>query len=185
MKPLHWIIVLFWVVVVAMIFKQCHDSNVHEDQVAAKAPQHFFFVQPPPSPGVTYATAPGATADVEQTGFVVRTDTPSAGSFTCDMTVKNLGGATATNVQAVIRPFRGARSGLHGGDDGIGQPRSGGSLSDNDPLAQLSSTVTFPDLPPGAESTQSVVFLSRPGAQPGQNPNPEIDFQTAKAPTHP
>jgi hypothetical protein len=179
MKPLHWVIVLFWIVVVTMVLKQCHDSNVQQDQEAGKTEQHFFFSHPPEQK-IRLLPATSPDADVEQIGFTVANDTPSQGSFTCNVTLKNLGGKTATGVQVAVRPFRGGLV----GDGNTGRTTSM-PLSDNSPLAQQESWVAFPDLAPGEQSTQSVIFLEQVGIQPGTNPHPEIDFQTAKAPSNP
>jgi hypothetical protein len=179
MKPLHWVIVIFWIVVVAMVLKQCHDSNVRQDQEAEKTQQHFFFSHPPEQKMMS-AVATNPNADVEQVGFTVDADTPSQGNFTCNVTLKNIGGKTATGVQVAVRPFRGG----HFGNDNVGRAPAG-ILSDNDPLAQQETWVAFPDLAPGEQSTQSVIFLQQVGITPGNNPRPEIDFQTAKAPSNP
>ncbi len=180
MKPLHWVIILFWVFVTAMMLKQCHDTNVQRDEAAAKAPQSYFFNQPPAGPKVAPAPPPSPDADVEQVGFVVQDDTPSPGSFTCNVTLKNIGQKTATGVAVTVRPFRGARY----GNDNVGHAPAG-ILPDSNPLAQLQASLTFPDLAPGEQSTQSTVFLKQTGVEPGTNPNPEIDYQTAKAPSNP
>lgn len=179
MKPLHWVIVLFWIFVIVMVFKQCHDSNVQLEQQSEQTPQHFFFSHPPEQK-MRMLPVTNPDADVEQTGFTVDDNTPGQGSFTCNVTLKNIGGKTATGVQVAVRPFRGGRF----GNDNVGHAPSG-ILSDNDPLAQLESWVAFPDLAPGEQSTQSVVFLKQVGFTPGNNPRPEIDFRTAKAPSNP
>jgi hypothetical protein len=181
MKPLHWVIILFWVFVTAMMLKQCHDMNVQRDEAAAQAPHEFFFNQPstskitpmPPPP-------PSSDADVEQVGFVVQDDTPVPGNFTCNVTLKNLGQKTATGIQIAVRPFRGARY----GNDNVGHAPVG-ILPDSNPLAQRQAWLAFPDLAPGEQSTESTVFPKQVGIEPGSNPNPEIDYQSAKAPTNP
>jgi hypothetical protein len=91
-----------------------------------------------------------------------------------------MGGKTATGVQVAVRPFRGA---IRGSDNYGHTPY--GTIKDTDPLAQLESWVAFPDLAPGQQSTQSVIFLSQPNIAPGKNPKPEIDFQNAKDPSTP
>jgi hypothetical protein len=179
MKPLHWVIVIFWIFVVVMIFKQCHDSNTQLEQQTDGTQQHFFFSHPPEQK-MRILPATNPDADVEQVGFSVDDDTPSQGSFTCNVTLKNLGGKTATGVQVAVRPFRGGQY----GDNNVGHAASG-ILPDDNPLAQLESWVAFPDLPPGHESTQSVIFLKQVGIRPGNNPHPEINFQTAKDPSTP
>jgi hypothetical protein len=179
MKPLHWVIVLFWIFVVAMVLKQCHDSNVQQEQQAETTPQHFFFSHPPEQK-IRILPATNPDADVEQIGFSVDDDTPSQGNFTCNVTLKNIGGKTATAVQVAVRPFRGA----HFGNDNVGHAASG-ILPDSNPLAQMESWVAFPDLGPGEQSTQSVIFLKQVGITPGNNPHPEINFQTVKAPSNP
>jgi hypothetical protein len=179
MKPLHWVIAVFWIFVGAMIIKQCHDDTASREVAAEKAPQQYFFHQPT-GPQIAPPPPPSPDADVEQVDFVVHPDTPSQGNFTCDVTLKNLGSKTATAIQVSVRPFRGGSF----GDNNVGHAASG-FISDNDPLAQLASWVAFPDLAPGQQSTQSVIFLNQVGIKPGSNPHPEIDFQTAKTPSNP
>jgi hypothetical protein len=181
MKPLHWVIILFWVFVTAMMLKQCHDTNVQRDEAAAKAPQSYFFNQPPPAgPKVAPAPPPSPDADVEQVGFVVQDDTPSPGSFTCNVTLKNLGQKKATGIQIAVRPYRGARY----GNDNVGHAPVG-IIPDSSRLGQIQAWLAFPDLAPGEQSTESTVFPKETGIEPGTNPNPEIDYQSAKAPSNP
>ncbi len=182
MKPLHWVAVLFWILVTVMILKGCHDSDVHRDQVDAQTQKHFFFSHPPAAPKQFFLPSQSPNADVQQISFVVHPDTPYQGQFTCDVTVKNMGGKKAIGVQVAVRPFRGAMR----GDDNLGGRTGGFSMvKDNDPLAQQTSWLTFPDLAPGAQGTQSAVFLGQPNVTPGKNPKPEIDFQNAKDPSTP
>ena len=98
MKPLHWVIVVFWIFVVVTMFEQCHDSNVHLEQQAEKTPQHFFFSNPPEQK-IKILPATNPDADVEQVGFSVDDNTPSQGNFTCNVTLKNMGSKMATGVQ--------------------------------------------------------------------------------------
>ena len=100
---------------------------------------------------------------------------PATGSFTCKVTLKNLGHAKAAGVQVSVRPFRGTRT----GDEDVGQSPYH-TRSDNSALAQFGQWLNLPDLGPGESSTQSVIFLSRPGVEPGSNPSPEITFTSEK-----
>jgi hypothetical protein len=113
---------------------------------------------------------------VKQTLVNVLDDTPNPGSFTYQVTVKNVGGATAKSVQEVVYPFRGGHlgNGHRGFTDGV--------VGDTDPRAQMSAVLVFPDLSPGQENTQAAVFLADPDINPGLNPNPQISFISAKGP---
>jgi hypothetical protein len=181
MKPLHWVIILFWVFVTGMLLKQCHDTTVQRDEEAANAQKQFFFHQPTaPHAAPTPAPPPSPDADVEQVGYTVQPDTPTPGSFTCTVTLRNIGQKKATGIQIAVRPFRGARY----GNDNVGHAPTG-ILPDSNPLAQLQTWLAFPDLGPGEQSTQSTVFPNHTGVEPGANPTPEIDYLTAKPPMNP
>jgi hypothetical protein len=174
------LIVAFWVVICGMLIYQIYTYNQGISQAAQNhAPQQFFFLPPsskkdaPPAPPVVH-NGPF----VEQTAYSVHENTPSTGSFTCNVTLKNTGKAKAVNVQVAVRPYRGTRT-----DDEDRGPNVPGVtfLDDNDYRAQVCTWVPFPDLAPGESSTQSVVFLMRSDVRPGPNPNPEIIFEPDKA----
>jgi hypothetical protein len=163
MTPVRWLIVLFWVFVIFMLLKGCYESQASHLQPA----------QAPPAPSVAPAPTPAAPsgAKVVQSGFVVQYETPP-GNFTCQVTVKNIGDEKAVGVQVHVRPYRGCRRGL------LDIGPQGPPLSENDPLSQLGAWVSFPDLAPGESSTQPVTFMSQSNVQPGQNPDPEIDYKS-------
>jgi hypothetical protein len=110
-----------------------------------------------------------------QTSFVVQPDTPATGSFTCLVTLKNIGNVKATSIQVCVRPFRGVST----IDIDVGGNR-GGTLDDNNPISMISDWLSFPDLDPGESRTLSDVFLTRPDIHPGVNPRPQIIFEAAK-----
>ena len=178
MTPIRKLIVAFWIFIVCMLLWQFYDYNQGLKEAAVEHPQqeHFWFTN-------SVATAPAAPAqpkrdgpDVQQTGYSVEDNAPSAGSFTCHVTLKNKGNAKAVAVQVSVRPYRG----ITRGDEDVGHTDMS-ILSDSDPISQFGQWVSFPDLAPGESSTQSVIFLSRTDVRPGANPNPEIQFQTEKA----
>ena len=180
MTPLRWAIVVFWVIVLFMIVKSCRDSEEirHNEAVAHPQEQEFFYTTPPPGVNAPAATPTAeATADVRQITYSVQKDTPTTGDFTAQVTVKNVGGKKAVNVQVHVRPYRGAA--IDSSDIGPVLP----PLTENDPLSQYGSWITFPDLAPGESSTATAVFLTSPRMAFGKNSKPEIVFQTA--PDHP
>ncbi len=169
---MRWLAVLFWCFIGIMLIKSVYDHESRRQLDAQEHPgqQHFFFTQP----GSPSGPPPVAGANVQQTHFEVQANTPGPGSFTCLVTVKNLGLTKAENVQVHVRPYKGP---LRGVDDNRPPP----PLTDSDPLSQYGSWVSFPDLAPGESNTESVVFLTHPIYYPGNNPKPEIIFETAKA----
>ncbi len=177
MTPVRWAIVVFWFVVIVMIIKSCHDAEEQRKQDALLHPQadRFTFTEPsaPPAP----APAPAPEARVEQISFSTKPSTPTPGSFTCFVTLRNTGSKKAQNIQIRVRPYRGTPY----GDPDYGHQNLR-PLSETDPLSQYGSWIGFPDLDPGQSSTQSVVFLDHPNATPGTNPTPEIIFGTVKTP---
>jgi len=169
------VIIAFWIFIVVMLVWNFYSYNRGLTQQAADhpTPDHYFFF---------HTNAPAVSAgqfhngaDIEQTAFVVQPNTPATGSFTCLVTVKNIGNAKATGIQVCIRPYRGVST----VDIDVGGNR-GGTISDDDPIAQISDWLSFPDLAPGESSTQSDVFFARPEIHPGMNPKPKILFETAK-----
>ena len=116
--------------------------------------------------------------DVQQIAYSVEENTPTSVSFTCKVTLKNVGNAKATNVQVAVRPYHGTRT----DNEDVGPNTDTMTfLDDNDYRAQIVEWVTFPDLAPGESSTKSTVFLSRTDLKPGTNPKPEILFEPEKA----
>jgi hypothetical protein len=186
------LIIAFWIFIVIMLLWQFYTYNQGLKQAAIDHPQqeHFYFFQ-------TNAAAPSAPApaqpsgpDVEQTAYSVEENTPTSVSFTCHVTLKNVGNAKAVNIQVRVRPYRGMRL----GDEDVGNSTLK-ILDENDPLSQFGQWVGFPDLAPGESSTQSVIFLNQgtaipvvPGVSatgiPGEAPEklkPEIIFSPEKA----
>jgi len=177
MSPTRQAIIAFWVIIVILLLWQFHtyDTGMTKQETEHPAQQHFYFyptnAAPVAPPSVVHVDA----ADVEQTGFDIQMNTPYAGSFTCRVTLKNLGTLKATGVQVNVRPYRGVA--LGDVDNGHTLP---GSLSDNDPVSQIGQWVGFPDLAPGEAVTETAVFLRREDHSPGTNPQPEILFDTEK-----
>ena len=173
------LIIAFWILIIVMLLWQFYDYNRSMTQDAIDHPKqgHFFFY-PPSDKVATSAPVHADGADVQQTNFTVENDAPSTGSFTCHVTVKNMGKTKAVGIQVKVRPYRGVSN----YDQDVGHQKST-VLTDNDPLSQLGEYVSFPDLAPGESSTQTISFISRDDFKPGSNPNPEIIFQTAKSPS--
>ena len=175
MTPIRKLIVAFWIFIVLMLLWQFYSYNQSLKEAAAHPQQehYFFFHTNTAAPAAPAAVAHGA--DVQQTGFVIQDRTPAAGSFTCQVTLKNVGNAKATGVEVSVRPYRG----ISIGDEDLGHTPSA-VLNDSDPIAQIGEWVTFADLAPGESSTRNVVFVSRGDARPGTNPKPDIVFQSEK-----
>ncbi len=169
-------IIAFWVVIIIMLIWQfrSYDTGLTQDSIDHPQQQHFFFYHTNSAP-VAPSAAHSEGADVEQTAFDVQPNAPSAGNFTCRVTVKNLGTAKATGVQVDVRPYKGIALGDL--DNGHARP---GTMNDSDPISQIGQWVTFPDLAPGEEATETAVFLNRSDVSPGANPQPEIVFETEK-----
>jgi len=177
------LIIAFWIFIGVMLLWQFYTYDQGLTRAAVEHPQqeHFYFFHTNAAPGAV-APARSEGPDVEQVGYTVDEGSPSPGSFTCKMTVKNLGKAKAVNVQGSVHPYRGTRT-----DDEDRGPNTGQItlLNDSDYRAQMSEWVTFPDLAPGESSTQSVVFIDRSDVNPGPNPKPEIIFEREKTASHP
>jgi hypothetical protein len=174
MTTTRWLILLFWVVVFGMLLKQCHDTDMARQQAVQSHPAqtHFFFTPPPPPPAAP--PPPSQGADVHQIKFEVQENTPGPGSFTCLVTVQNLGRARAKNVQVRVNPYYGGHKDDEGGR--INDTR----LSANDPAFQVGTWVGFPDLDPGETSTRSATFLAEPHVEPGYNSQPQVTFETVQ-----
>jgi hypothetical protein len=171
------LIIAFWIFIGIMLLWQFYNYDQGLTRAAVEHPtqEHFWFTNSASATPVASSQAHRNGADVQQTAFSVQNNTPSAGNFTCRVTLKNMGNAKAVGVQVSVRPFRGIS--LGDADNGHG---TSGVLSDSDPISQIGQWVTFPDLAPGESGTESAVFLNRNDMQPGTNPNPEIIFQTQK-----
>ncbi len=171
------LIIAFWIFIIIMLLWQfyTYDQGLTQQAVEHPTQQHFWFTNgasstaPPPPPHRD-------GADVEQTSFQVQQNKPNAGSFTFQVTVKNVGNAKAVGVQVDIRPYRG----ISLGDEDAGHTSSA-VLSDSNPISQIGEWVNFPDLAPGESATESAVFLNRGDVRPGTNPTPDILFETEKA----
>jgi len=170
------LIVAFWLGIVGMLIYQFYNYNESLSQTAIdNTPQQHFYFFHTNAPAAAAPVAPRNGADVVQTKFEVQPNTPENGSFTCLVTLKNVGNQKATGVQISVRPYRGVSN----VDIDVGQER-GGVLPEDDPISQYNAWVDFPDLAPGESSTQSVNFLNRNDYSPGINPDPEIIFQSVK-----
>ena len=177
---MRWLGLAFWIFIGGMLLWQFFDYNesLNKQVIANPPPQHYFFfdtnaLQAPKKP----AAKPVVDGpNVVQKKFWVKYDEPNPGMFTCYVVVKNIGNAKATNVQLLVRPYRG----ISLGDDDDGHAKSH-VVTDTDALAQISQWITFPDLAPGQASDPGTAsFLSSPGAAPGGNPDPEISFDRVK-----
>jgi hypothetical protein len=184
MSTTRKLIVAFWIFIICMLLWQFYTYDKAQTDAATAHPQQtqFFFIHTNAA-SVVSAPAQKEGPDVQQVAYRVEENTPSTGSFTCDVTLKNLGKTKAVNVQSEVRPFRGTRT----DNDDVGRNEATITLlDDSDPRAQLSTWVNFPDLAPGESSTQTTVFLQRTDLAPGPNPKPQIIFEPEKpAALHP
>jgi hypothetical protein len=171
------LIIAFWVFIAIMLGWQFYSYNVGM-QTRAEQPQqdHFFFYQTnaahPVAPKMVYH-GPA----LQQIAFRIEPNTPP-GNFTCDVTIKNVGIAKATNIQINVRPFRG----ILNGDPDFSRQNDVKPIDDNSSLAQISQWIAFSDLGPGESETQSATFINVSGVSPGTNPDPQIEFEPEKAP---
>jgi hypothetical protein len=175
---MRWIYVLFWTVVLGMLFLQLNNhNNTLTEEAIHKAPtqQHFYFFHGQATDTQDAPPKPDG-ADVEQVNFTYDNGVPNPESITCHVTLKNMGNQKATNVQVVVAPYKGALI----GNDEQGDRTRVRNLGDNDPVAQYTQTVDFPDLAPGEVQTRDAVFYARQGYTPGDNVRPQITFQTEK-----
>jgi len=175
----------FWIfVAIGLIwsFRSC-DQQITQAAVEHPKQQQFLFYPPSTTTNAASATPVQHNGPyVVQAGYTVLPDTPSVGSFTCQVTLKNTGSAKAVHVQVAVHPYRGTRT----DDEDVGRNTQQISiLPDNDYRAQIVSHITFPDLAPGESSTQSVTFLNRTDVNPGPNRNPDIIYEGETAQTPP
>jgi len=170
------LIIAFWICIGCILLWQFYTYDQGLDRAGPAASQQHFYFFHTNGPASALAKAHHDGADVEQTDFSVDDNTPATGSYTCRVTLKNVGNAQAIGVQVKVRPYRG----ISNYDEDTGHQNLV-APNDDDPISVFGDYVAFPDLAPGESSTQSVVFLSRPEYKPGKNPNPEILFQSAKA----
>jgi hypothetical protein len=173
------LIIAFWVFIGVMLIWQLYSYNQGMEKTATDHPAQTTFIflhtnAAPVAPSMVHSDS----ADIQQVDYVVQPDTPSVGSFTCLVTLKNEGGATGTSVQISVRPYRGVSN----YDEDVGH-QNAVVLSDDDPASQFNDWLSFPDLAPGESVTRPVIFTSRPDIKPGANPKPEIIFDTDKTKT--
>ncbi len=170
------IITAFWVFIIGMIIWSFFSYNSSLNQQAEQHPEQtkFIFLHTNAAP-IAPAAAHPDKAEVQQIGYTVQMDTPSAGNFTALVTLKNVGAMPATNVQICVRPYRGATN--YDEDVGHSDPRG---LSDDDPLSKFNDWLSFPDLAPGESMTRPIVFTTRTEIKPGHNPKPQIVFTSDK-----
>ncbi len=135
--------------------------------------QHFFFY--PPKVGAKAAPMDHNGPFVEQTAFNVLNNSPTPATFTCRVTLKNVGHAKAVNVQVRVRPYRGQPI----GDVDMGRTALK-PVDDGSPISPYGQWIDFPDLPPGESSTQSATFVKQAGGNFGANPSPEISYSAEK-----
>ena len=129
-----------------------------------------------PSTSPVYAPKPVLDGpDPEQTDFSVELNVPTVNMMTCHVTLENKGKTKATDIQVMVRPYRGTWD----GDEDVQNNVHG--LKDSDPLAQFGEYLSFPDLAPGESSTQTIVLTMQGGNHnTGSNPNPDITFSAEK-----
>jgi hypothetical protein len=176
------LMIAFWVFIVAMLLWQFFSYNASLTQEAITHPvqkQYFFFHTN--APAATPSMAHSDKADIVQTNYTVQPGTPSSSSFTCLVTLKNVGSKPATSIQICVRPYRGVSN----YDEDVGHQRNPGTLADDDPISLFNDWLSFPDLAPGESATRSVIFTNRTDIKPGANPKPQILFETVKAPAKP
>ncbi len=172
----------FWIFIIGMMIWEFYSYNQDLTQQAHDHPAdgHFFFYHKDPKavpkPEQMEHNGPFLT----QTGFTVEPGVPNYASFTCHVTVKNIGTAKATNIQVCVRPFKGIKV---GDEDLSNKPLQ--TLPDSDPTSLIDQWVTLPDLAPGQSASQSAVFYNKPGFNPGRNPDPLMRFEAEKAPKRP
>ena|ERR1700683_1529317 len=178
MTPVRKLIFAFWIFVVIMLLWQFYSYNEGLRQQAIDHPtqEHFFFYNTNTAAPAAPVQAQSKGADVQQVRYTVEENTPSTGSMTCHVTLKNMGNAKATGIQIFVRPFRGASN--YNEDVGRSDAKP---ISDDDPISQFGQWISFPDLAPGESNTQDVSFFSRHFIIQGKNPNPQILFQSEKA----
>lgn len=166
----------FWVFIIGMIIWSFFSYNASMNKQADEHPAQtqFIFLQTNATP-VSPTAAHSEKADVQQVGYRLEMDTPSTGSFTAYVTLKNSGAMPATQVQICVRPYRGAT--LYDEDVGHSDPRG---LSDDDPLSRFNDWLSFPDLAPGESLTRTIVFTTQGMIPPGHNPKPQIVFASDK-----
>jgi hypothetical protein len=170
MTTTRWLIAAFWV---AMFLVGAF--YLVQSLLAPPPPpvpeKHWF---PPPLPG-SVPPAASPNADVRLAAYVMK-KVPNSSTFNVDVTVKNVGLKKATDIQVKIQPYNGTMdtsTTQHGPDEIPDLPKG-------DPMATVFQWVTFPDLPPGQSSTQTLTFSMRDDAEPAESlPNPQVQFQTA------
>jgi hypothetical protein len=173
------LIIAFWVFIGVMLIWQLYSYNQGMEKTATDHPVQttFIFLHTNAAP-VAPSMAHSDNADIQQVNYIVQSNTPSEGSFTCLVTLKNVGGATGTGIQISVRPYRGVSN----YDEDVGHQNTL-VLSDDDPVSQFNAWLSFPDLAPGQSYTRPVIFTSRPDIKPGENPKPQIIFETDKTKT--
>jgi hypothetical protein len=165
----------FWIFIAVMLLWQFYNFN-NKISAPSEHPSdgHFFFYQHTAgTPSAVPIEHDGPF--VEQTRFRTDDGGPQSTTFTCYVTLKNTGKAKAVNVEVCVRPYRGTME----GDEDVG-PNSDTPMSDDNPRAQINQWVTFPDLAPGEESTQSATFMKSGAPNYGTNPRAEIVYQPEK-----
>lgn len=185
MTPKRWLIVAVWIIImgafVTKFFSQDKRLGRSDDlsAVPSPTPQHFFALHGKgPGDEKPSLLKPGV-ADVRQVAFSYTLRTPEAHYFTCHVTLMNGGALKATHVQVQVRPFRGIPMGNPDGGRFMGSDPNR-AISDDNPVAQYNAWVSFPDIEPGQTVSRDAVFFNRPGYTPGDNPNPQIIFETDK-----
>ncbi len=166
----------FWAFIVIMLGWQAYQYNAKISKADPLHPtqEHFFFIHTNAHLVVIPPVAKDGP-DVQQTRFTIEDNTPGASSFTCHVTLKNVGKAKAVNVQVNVRPYRGAPT----GDVDVGRS-SAAPVNDSDPIAQFGQWVSFPDLDPGQSDTETAVFTKQTGANFGRNTPADIIFEAEK-----
>jgi hypothetical protein len=170
MTPTRWLIVAFWVGIIAVgAFYAFQSINAPPPPIVPE--KHWF---PPPLPG-SVPPVPSANADVRLIRYVMK-QPPNTSAFTVDVTVQNVGQKKATAVQVKIQPYVGTmdtNKAQPGPDEIPAQP--GG-----DPMVNSAQWVAFGDLAAGQTATQTLTFPMRGDAAPAESqPNAPVQFQTA------
>src|SRR5580765_3113138 len=109
MSRTRMLIISFWIFIGTMLLWQFYTYNQKLDKASEEHPTqaHFWFTNAADAAPVAPVQEHRDGPDIQQTAFKVENNTPSTGSFTCQVTLTNKGNAKATGIQVKVRPYRG------------------------------------------------------------------------------